>query len=88
MIRSSLCDYSDAYVHVQRTIPILNRAVAGAATNNANKKVIIKNCAPFMKCISEKNNTELDDTHDIDIVMPIPYPSFIVLVHLWWDLQI
>ena len=37
-IRSSLCDYSDAYILVKGTI-IPNTAAPGAAINNANKKV-------------------------------------------------
>ena len=40
-----------------------------AAANNANKKVIFKNCAPFTNCISEINNTQVGNTKDIDIVM-------------------
>ena len=71
MIRSSLCGYSDAYLHVKGTIPIPNLATAGAAANNANKKVIVKNCDPFKNCMSEINNTQSDNAHDIDIVMPM-----------------
>ena len=44
-------------------------AAAGAAVNNTNKKVIFKNCAPFTDCITEINNTQLDDAEKIDIVM-------------------
>ena len=36
-----------------------------------NKGVTIKHCAPFTKCISRINNTDIDNAHDIDIVMPI-----------------
>ena len=39
--------------------------------NNTNKKVIFKNCAPFTNCISEINNTQIDNAKDIDIVMPM-----------------
>ena len=42
MIRSNLCDYSDAYILVKRTITVPNKAAAGAAVNNTNKKVIFK----------------------------------------------
>ena len=52
MIRSSLCDYSDAYILVKRTITVPNAAAADAAVNNANKKVIFKNYAPFTDCIT------------------------------------
>ena len=71
MLKSSLCDYSDAYILVKRTITVNNIAAQGAAANNTNKKVIFKNCAPFTNCISEINNTQIDNAKDIDIVMPM-----------------
>ena len=70
MSKSSLCDYSDAYILVKRTITINNAAAANADGNYTNKKVILKNCAPFTNCISEINNTQVDSAKDIDIVMP------------------
>ena len=36
-----------------------------------NKKEIFKNCARFTNCISEINNTLVDDDQDVDVVMPI-----------------
>ena len=71
MLKSSLCDYSDAYVHVKRTITVNNTAAADADANITNKKVIFKNFASFTICISEINNTHLDNAKDIDIVMPM-----------------
>ena len=68
MLKSSLCDYSDAYILVKGTISVNNTAAQGAAANNTNKKVIFKNCAP---CISEINNTQIDNAKDTDIVMPM-----------------
>ena len=38
MLRSSLCDYSDAYILAKGNISINNTAAAGADANNANKK--------------------------------------------------
>ena len=35
------------------------------------KEITFKNCAPFTKCISRINNTDIDNAHDIDIVMPM-----------------
>ena len=35
------------------------------------KKVIFKNCAPFTDCISNTNNTQVDNAKDIDMVMPM-----------------
>ena len=71
MLKSSLCDYSDAYILFKGTISVNNTAAAGAAVNNINKKVIFKNCVPFTNCISEINNTQIDNAKDIDIVMPM-----------------
>ena len=73
MLKSSLCDYSDAYIFVKGTITANDTSAAGADANNTNKKVILKNCAiaPFTNCISETNNTQVDNAKDIDIVMPI-----------------
>ena len=70
MLKASLCDYSDAYILVKGTISV-NDTAAAAVANNDNKKVIFKNCAPFTKCISEINNTQVDNAKDIDIVMPM-----------------
>ena len=69
MLKSSLFDYSDAYILVKRTITVNNTAAADADANNANKKVILKNCAPFTDCKSEINNVEIDNAKDIDIIM-------------------
>ena len=67
MLRSSLCDYSDAYILVKGNISVNNTAAA----NNTNKKVIFKNCAPFTSLISKINNTQIDHAEYIDIVMPM-----------------
>ena len=73
MLRSNLCDYADAYILVKGTITI-----TGAGNDDATKRadergkgVIFKNCAPFTKCISRINNTDIDNAQDIDIVMPM-----------------
>ena len=71
MLRSSLCDYSDAYIVVKGNITVNNTAAEGASANNTNKKVIFKNCAPFTNCMSKINNKQIDDAKYIDIVMPM-----------------
>ena len=38
MLRSSLCDCSDAYIIVKGNITVNNTAAEGAASNNTNKK--------------------------------------------------
>ena len=52
-LRSSLCDYSDAYILVKGKISVNNTTAADADANNTNKKVIFKNCAPFTDCIKK-----------------------------------
>ena len=37
MLKSSLCDYSDAYILVKGKITVADTSSAGAATNNINK---------------------------------------------------
>ena len=71
MLRSSLCDYSDACILVKGNISVNDTAGAGAAANNTNEKVIFKNCAPFINCISKINNAQTDYAEHIDIVMPM-----------------
>ena len=71
MLKSSLCNYSDAYILVKGTISVNNTAAADAAANNTNKKVTFKNCAPFTNCISEIYNTQIDNAKNIDIIMPM-----------------
>ena len=71
MLRSSLCDYNDAYILVKGNITVNNTAADGAAANNTNEKVIFKNFVPFTNCISEINNTQIDNAEYVDIVMPM-----------------
>ena len=65
-LKSNLCDYSDAYILVKGTIVVNNIAAADTDANNANK-----NCASFTNYMSEKNNRQVGNTKDIDIVMPM-----------------
>ena len=65
MITSNLCDYSDSYIRVRGNITVSNTAAAGAAVNNANKKVIFENSPPFTDCITKINNTQADDAQKI-----------------------
>ena len=69
MLGSSLCGCSNAYILVKGTIAAAPATTA--ASNNANKNVIFKNCAPFTNCISRINKMQVDDAHDIDVVMPM-----------------
>ena len=64
MLKSSLYDYSDAYILIT-----VNNIGTAAAPNKKNEKVIFKNCASFTNCISDINNTQIDNAKDIDIVI-------------------
>ena len=41
------------------------------ADEGARQQVIFKNCAPFTDCISEINNMQIDNSKDLDIVIPM-----------------
>ena len=71
MLRSSLCDYSDAYILVKRNTSVNDTAGTSSDANNTNKKVIFEKWASFNNCISKINNTQVDNAKDIDIVMPM-----------------
>ena len=66
MLRSDLCDFSDAYIVVKGTITVTN-------PNNAkrNKAVAFKNNAPFINCISKINGVQIDNAEDLDVVIPM-----------------
>ena len=73
MLKSSLCDYSDAYILVKGTITIDGEGdnLAARQADERDKGVAFRNCAPFTNCISEINNTQVGNAKDIDIVMPM-----------------
>ena len=82
MLRSDLCDYSNAYIVVKGTITIVRPNGA-----KRNKEVIFKNNAPFINCISKINGVKIDnaneegyDAHKVGIneteaVIPLKYLS-------------
>ena len=58
---------------VKGTITITGEG-SNAAVERADERdkgVTFKNCASFTKCISRINNTDIDNAHDNDIVMPM-----------------
>ena len=71
MLRSNLCDYADSYILVKGTITVTGAGDDAAArqAEERNKGATFKNGAPFTKCISTINNTDIDN--GIDIVMPM-----------------
>ena len=72
MLRSNLCDYSDAYILVKGTITV-NGIVNGAENEilRRNRLLILKNNAPFVSCMTKINNEFIEDADDLDIVMPM-----------------
>ena len=66
ILRSDLCDFSDAYIVVGGKI-----AVIKPNSIIYDKKLAFKKNAPFVSCISKINNTLIDNAEDLDIVMPM-----------------
>ena len=88
LLRSDLCDFSDAYIVVGGTVTVTkkiftandfedpnNTAANATATNTANdnafgeKKLVFKNNAPFINCVSKINGIKTDNAEDLDVVM-------------------
>ena len=67
MLRSDLCDYSDAYIVVKGDITLEGDNDA----NKRNKNLAFKNNAPFVNCISKINGMKIDNAEDLDDVMPM-----------------
>ena len=42
-----------------------------SSSPNNRKNVVSRNCASFTDCISEINNTQIDNAEDIDVVIPM-----------------
>ena len=66
MLRSDLCDFSDAYIVVKGNITVTNPDNA-----KRNKAVAFKNNVPFINCISKINGQKIDNAEDLDVVMPM-----------------
>ena len=76
MLKSSLCDCrisldKDILVKEKITITGVGDNAAARQADKRDTGVSFKNCAPFTNCISEINNTQIDNAKDIDIVMPM-----------------
>ena len=66
MLRSDLCDFSDAYIVVKGNI-----TVTDPGNTKRNKSVAFKNNAPFINCISKINSVQIDNAEDLEVVMPM-----------------
>ena len=71
ILRSSLCDYSNTYILVSGTITVTGAGADDAAKrlDERNERVIFKNSAPFIDCINEINNTQMDNAKHVNVVM-------------------
>ena len=66
MLRSDLCEYSDAHIVVKGTNTIVRPDDA-----KRNKVVAFLNNAPFINCISKNNGAKIDNAEDLDVAMPL-----------------
>ena len=74
MLRSNLCDYSDAYMLLKGTITVTAPRANNGANNirdKRNRPLILKNNAPFVSCITRINGEIIEDADDLDIVIPM-----------------
>ena len=67
-LRNDLCDFNDAYIFVPGKITATN---PGNDDNVYNRKVSLKNSAPFFNCILKINSQLIEDAQDLDIVIPM-----------------
>ena len=66
MLRSDLCDFSDAYILVKEIITVIDPDNA-----KRDKSVAFKNNAPFINCKSKINVVQIDNAEDLDVAMPM-----------------
>ena len=71
MLRSDLCDYADAYILVNGTITVTANAGANNIRDKKTRKLILKNNAPFVSCITRIDGELIEDADDLDVVMPM-----------------
>ena len=70
MQQSGLCDLSDAYIVVKRTIS-LTKPNRREIVDIRNRFLAFKNNASLTNCITKINNVLIVNTEDLDVVMPM-----------------
>ena len=70
LLRSDLCDFSDAYIVVKVTIT-LTKDVDREFIDVRHRLLAFKNNAPFTNWISKINNVLIDNAENLDVVMPM-----------------
>ena len=86
MLRLDLCDYADAHILINGTIEVNGNN----PSDRQNRPLILKNNAPFISCITKINNELIEDTEDLDIVIPMynlleyskNYKNYIIILQL------
>ena len=66
MLRTDLCDFSDANIVVKRDIAVTEPEYA-----KRHKSVSFKDNALFINCISKINGVQIDNEENLDVVMPM-----------------
>ena len=67
MLRSDLCDYSDAHIVEKGTIHLLT--AAANKIDKVEKNFPFRNKASFRSCISKIHSTLINNAEDLDIVI-------------------
>ena len=70
MLRSDLCDFSDAYIVVKGVITV-TKTNGRDFIDIRNRFLAFKNNAPFTNCISKINYILIDNEEDLYVVMPM-----------------
>ena len=70
MLRSDLCDFSDAYIVAKGTIT-LTKTIGWDFIDIRNRFLAFKNSASFVNFTSKINNVLIDNAEDLDVVTPI-----------------
>ena len=68
MLRSDLCDYNDAYTVVKG---IVTASANERDIDEKNRNLFLKSKAPFVSGISKVNGVLIENTEDLDVVMPL-----------------
>ena len=67
MLRSDLCEFSNAHI-------VVNRDISLDVDDDANKhdrNLVFKNNASFINCITKINGIKVDNAEDLDVVIPM-----------------
>ena len=70
ILRSDLCDFSNAHIVVKGTIT-LTKTNGRGIIHITNRFLVFKNNTPFTNCILKINNVLIDNAEDLDVVMPM-----------------